>query len=152
MRRLLLAQTSQSNIPPLACKILLESSSRFSITNLCADFSKVYPITKHGICSSSGNLVVCRRRSYIARTDRSRLFCCRAEIFARKGSLARGGGCNELSLSLAPPLSTAGYDNNNPNCVINSIWKQDTNEVYYMAPSARRLLAIQRNQTTGFSQ
>ena len=51
-----------------------------------------------------------------------------------------------------PPLSTAGYDNNNPNCVINSIWKQDTNEVYYMAPSARRLLAIQRNQTTGFSQ
>ena len=87
--------------------------------------------------------------SYIARIDRSRLFCCRAEIFARKGSLARGGGgCNELSL--APPLSTAGYDNNNPNCVINSIWKQDTNEVYYMAPSAsaRRLLAIQRNQTT----
>ena len=39
-----------------------------------------------------------------------------------------------------PPLSTAGYDNNNPNCVINSIWKQDTNEVYYMAPSARRSL------------
>ena len=75
---------------------LLECSSHLSITNLCAYFSKGYPITKHGICSSTGNLV-CRRRSYIARIDRSRLFCCRAEIFARKGSLARGG-CNELSL------------------------------------------------------
>ena len=46
---------------------------------------------------------------------------------------ARGGGNKLLSL---PSSSSVGYDNNNPNCVINSIWKQDTNEVYYMAPSA----------------
>ena len=50
--------------------------------------------------------------------------------------LAAAAAAATSSPSLAPPLSTAGYDNNNPNCVINSIWKQDTNEVYYMAPSA----------------
>ena len=54
-----------------------------------------------------------------------------------KARLLAAAATSSLSL---PPLSTAGYDNNNPNCVINSIWKQDTNEVYYMAPSARRLL------------
>ena len=52
----------------------------------------------------------------------------------------RARGCNRQSFpsssSSSSFLSSAGYDNNNPNCVINSIWKQDTNEVYYMAPSA----------------